>query len=1464
MNRVYKVIWSYTNRCWIAVSELGRTKTKTKSSFLPAATIALLSSYLPSVSATNTVTSDTIYNDNAQVTIDKDITFTGDSKFSINNGEVIYTSNNKYGNDLVFNDNSKFIVTGNNSSFTGNNVDIFLSSPTSSLLIENGGAASVNRLTYSGGNITISNGTLNVTGGGMTMNADNGNLVISNGGKLYSNRFYMNSDNGKILITDKNSALISENEDIRLGYVGDANVIISEGAKIQAGKEIYLSYFGDTKTKLTIGGDTNAKKPGEVIAQKIWFGSETNNSNGNASLIFNHTASDYDFSTSLNGNGRLYFTNGTTVLSGDNTNLSGLISISPNASLNAIHDNSLGSTSIENSGDLSLQATGDMQFNNKTSGNGLLSVASGNVSIGGDNSNFSGKIAIHDGATALITEQNNIGDAAVQADGKLQLDSNRDWAFTNALTGHGTLTAKTNQNTFSFQDSALTAGFTGKLELLNTRFDLTGTNTDALATAGLTAGSDSLVTVGAGNQSIAQLAFAGGTLNFGHVLPGQTQADNRITVDKTLDLTGNGIVQVDNSGVIDNTNQNINHNLSLLEQDDTNASIKLVTLGQNATLSGNAGNLQLHDMAGQSISNDVQHSVQQDGQNVAHATYDYRLTTGENQDGLYVGYGLTQLELLGSNDAALTLDASGKSGNAADLSAKITGTGDLRISGQPNSILSLSNRDNDYTGTTYLDGGTLLMQNDHVLGNTDALRLLDNTTLDMNGHRQTVGTLTALTGATVNLNGGTLTIENGGGVEEGGLTGQGAININGGVFGTLGANNALSATVTLAQGARALLNNTLGLGVGNLINNGMVTLHQAAGALYNNLSGNGAIELNDNSDITLAGNNHAFSGTFDIDEQSALTASAAQQLGTAQVNNRGSLTLNAQHDWSLDNRITGTGSVTKQGAGALHITNNADWTGETHIQQGNMMLGTTDAPVTLNSSHINIAQQGMLSGFGGTTGDISNSGTLFVGAPANNARMPIMPTTFTVGGTLTNSGTIVLGQPGRSAGNQLIVNGDYTGNNGHLLLNSVLHDDASTTDKLIVQGNTAGHTQVHITNAGGTGAQTLNGIEVIHVQGQSDGEFSANRIVAGAYDYTLARGQGAQSNNWYLTSGKQEVPPVPTPEPAPNHDNDLRPEGGSYTANLVAANTLFQLRLQDRNGSAAYMRATGEEPQNTNMWIKHVGGQNRWRDSSGQLKTRSNRYSLQLGGDVARWTTGESGAVRLGAMAGYGNVSSHTRSSRTGYRAEGNINGYSTGLYATWYANDETREGAYLDSWAQYNWFNNTVKGDELQSESYRSKGVTASLEAGITHKVKSLDNGDGTKRDWYIQPQAQVVLMDVHADTHQEHNGTRVTADESANVQTRLGVKTWLKQTHTLKSGQTGEILPYAEVNWLHNRHDFGTRLDGVAVHQSGARDIGEVKVGVEGQVNSRMNVWGNVSVQAGNNGYSDTAAMLGVQWRF
>ncbi|MCO4191452.1 autotransporter outer membrane beta-barrel domain-containing protein, partial [Proteus terrae] len=76
------------------------------------------------------------------------------------------------------------------------------------------------------------------------------------------------------------------------------------------------------------------------------------------------------------------------------------------------------------------------------------------------------------------------------------------------------------------------------------------------------------------------------------------------------------------------------------------------------------------------------------------------------------------------------------------------------------------------------------------------------------------------------------------------------------------------------------------------------------------------------------------------------------------------------------------------------------------------------------------------------------------------------------------------------------------------------------------------------------------------------------------------------------------------------------------------------------------------------------GGHNNWRDGSGQLKTQSNRYVWQLGGDIAQWSQNGLDRWHLGVMAGYGNDHSNTQSSRTGHRSKGSVNGYSTGVYA--------------------------------------------------------------------------------------------------------------------------------------------------------------------------------------------------------
>ena len=453
-------------------------------------------------------------------------------------------------------------------------------------------------------------------------------------------------------------------------------------------------------------------------------------------------------------------------------------------------------------------------------------------------------------------------------------------------------------------------------------------------------------------------------------------------------------------------------------------------------------------------------------------------------------------------------------------------------------------------------------------------------------------------------------------------------------------------------------------------------------------------------------------------------------------------------------------------------------------------------------------------------------------------------------------------------GKTLTVKGNYVGNNGQLNIRTVLGDDKSATDRLIVEGNTSGSTTVYVKNAGGSGAATLNGIELITVNGDESPADAFRqgdaRIAAGAFEYQLKQ----QGKNWYLTSyqsvneednsseGNSESTETPTPV--------LRPEAGSYVANLAAANTLFVMRLNDRAGETRYIDPVTEQERSSRLWLRQVGGHNAWRDSNGQLRTTSHRYVSQLGADLLTGGFTDSDSWRLGVMAGYARDYNSTHSSVSDYRSKGSVRGYSAGLYATWFADDISKKGAYIDSWAQYSWFKNSVKGDELAYESYSAKGATVSLEAGYGFALNKSFGLEAAKYTWIFQPQAQAIWMGVDHNAHTEANGSRIENDANNNIQTRLGFRTFIR-TQEKNSGPHGDDFePFVEMNWIHNSKDFAVSMNGVKVEQDGARNLGEIKLGVNGNLNSAASVWGNVGVQLGDNGYNDTAMMVGLKYKF
>lgn len=601
---------------------------------------------------------------------------------------------------------------------------------------------------------------------------------------------------------------------------------------------------------------------------------------------------------------------------------------------------------------------------------------------------------------------------------------------------------------------------------------------------------------------------------------------------------------------------------------------------------------------------------------------------------------------------------------------------------------------------------------------------------------------------------------------------------------------------------------------------------------------------------------------------------ASISLESSQITATDGTALQASHGGKIS---TANGWLSGKHGIQTFSSGNAEFTGNTtiHSESGNalessgsgsLILGSGKAYITGNiiaenqgeiKLNLNAAStiDGMISTGNNSRTDVALSENSFWESTGNSNLTNL---------TLDNSTLIISGKnASREVGNTVTVNRDYHGNNGVIIFNSILGDDHSTTDKLAIQGDSSGTTQVAVNNLGGQGADTVNGIEVISVGGKSDGEFvKAGRIVAGAYEYDLVRGEGEDNKNWYLSSSQPGMP-WENLDPSNNSGSGisiLRPESGSYIDNLVSANTMFNLTMADRGGETEYIDWLTGERKASSLWLRQHGSHNRWRNSDGQIKTQSNGYSVQLGGDLVTGQNSKFGLTRLGIMVGYGNQQSKTRSGVTDYTSRGSTDGYSTGLYATWWQDVTQKKGGYVDTWLQYNWFNHIVNGDNLSPEKYKSSGISASVETGYSYWIKNMTGSKGNNYEWFVRPQAQVILSGVRTDNHQEANGTNVKSQGNNNLQSRVGVRTYLQSGN----GAANKVEPFVEANWVHNYQDYQVQMDDVSVCQEGNRNIAEIKTGLDAKLSRNVNLWGNIALQVGGNGYNNTAATLGFSYTF
>lgn len=771
--------------------------------------------------------------------------------------------------------------------------------------------------------------------------------------------------------------------------------------------------------------------------------------------------------------------------------------------------------------------------------------------------------------------------------------------------------------------------------------------------------------------------------------------------------------------------------------------------------------------------------------------------------------------------------------------------------------------DNDYSGGTTINEGTLVAASTTALGTG----LVDNNAtlvLDADGAVSAAGGITTHSDATTQLALGTsLDLGDSALIQEDGSTLNVELNsdsvqplITGGSA-TLGGDLVVSDASLQARASDAEFQSFKLMDMDSDISGDFTSLTMNLTDKPDYLTVTGTINPQDQSEYLLT-------------EGLSWNATA-----TSATPAHGTFTLGAGDSFDVTSVLgdkTGNGdwdgkTLTKLGAGKLTLSGANTYSGDTNVQEGTLWLAGAGTIGEMGSQQaVNVAADATFGGSNGTTvnGKVTNEGTLVFGDSDETGAI------FTLNGDLINMGTIASGNSASTPGNTLYVDGDYTGNGGSLYLNTVLGDDDSATDKLVITGDASGTTDLYI-NGIGDGAQTTNGIEVVDVGGvsTSDAFELKNEVNTGLYTYRLYWNES--DNDWYLASKAQSddddsggddsdvtpsdggddggdvTPPDDGGDVAPQYRADI----GAYMGNQWMARNLQMQTLYDREGSQ-YRNADGS------VWARFKAGKAESEAVSGNIDMDSNYSQFQLGGDILAWGNGQQ-SVTVGVMASYINADTDSTGNRgadgSQFTSSGNVDGYNLGVYATWFADAQTHSGAYVDSWYQYGFYNNSVESGDAGSESYDSTANAVSLETGYRYDI-ALSNGNTVS----LTPQAQVVWQNYSADSVKDNYGTRIDGQDGDSWTTRLG----LRVDGKLYKGSRTVIQPFAEANWLHTSDDVSVSFDDATVKQDLPANRAELKVGLQADIDKQWSVRAQVAGQTGSNDFGDLNGSLNLRYNW
>ncbi|MEK3283123.1 fibronectin-binding autotransporter adhesin ShdA, partial [Salmonella enterica subsp. enterica] len=996
--------------------------------------------------------------------------------------------------------------------------------------------------------LALSQGTLdnNVTGGGQIVKSGNDELIVT-GANNYSGGTTIS---GGTLTADHADSLGSGDIDnsgvLQVGEGELENTLFGSGSLVKTGTG-----------ELTLSGD-NTYSGGTTISDGTLTADHAD-SLGTGAVANSGVlqVGEGELENTLSGSGSLVKTGtGKLTLGGDNS-YSGGTTIT-GGTLTADHADSLGTGAIANSG---VFKVGEGELKNTLSGSGsLVKTGTGELTLSGDNSYSGGTTII--GGTLTADHADSLGTGAVANSGVLQVGEGE---LENTLSGSGSL-VKTGTGELTLSgDNTYSGGttITGGT-LMADHADSLGTG--AIANSGvlqvgegelenMLSGSGSLVKTGTGELTLSgDNSYSGATtITDGTLIAANVNALGSGNIDNsgTLMLDAEGEFNLANvatqSGATTELARGTTLNVdSLTQQADSTLNIDLskangesaitadsVTLGGTLNVTGIGSVTDSWTPEAYTytlIGSDSAITTDFDNLTVAgmnREDVDFLTIDGKVDEADNTHYDLTASLSWYANRDNATTDAHGTftlsdPDGSFNVAATLTDVDDTLDPGSRWDGKSLTKEgagtlilsgDNDYSGGTTINEGTLVAASTTALGTG----LVDNNAtlvLDADGEVSAVGGITTHSGATTQLALGTsLDLGDSALIQEDGSTLNVELNSDSvqplitGSSATLGGDLVVSDASLQARASDAEFQSFKLMDMDSDISGDFTSLTMNLTDQPDYLTVTGTINPEDASEYLLT-------------EGLSWNATA-----TSATPAHGTFTLGAGDSFEVTSVLgdkTGNGdwdgkSLTKLGAGKLTLSGANTYTGDTNVQEGTLWLAGDGTIGEVGSQQaVNVASDATFGGSNGTTvnGKVTNEGTLVFGDSEETGAI------FTLNGDLINMGTMTSGSSSSTPGNTLYVDGNYTGNGGSLYLNTVLGDDDSATDKLVITGDASGTTDLYI-NGIGDGAQTTNGIEVVDVGGvsTSDAFVLKNEVNASLYTYRLYWNES--DNDWYLASKAQ-------------------------------------------------------------------------------------------------------------------------------------------------------------------------------------------------------------------------------------------------------------------------------------------------------------------------------------------------------